>query len=231
VDIFDASTGIRTTATLSVARGNINAIAAGGKIYFAGGLTSVSTGALSNRVDIYDVANNSWSTANLSQARRSIAIATIGNKIYFAGGERSFSQNLPSNVVDIYDFVNNVWTTDTLSVPHDALIGVSVANKVMFAGGGSYSTNNYCDVVDIFTDNTIGFSEFNSSPEFTLYPNPANDIITFSESVNDVEVFDVYGNRIIAEIKSMQIISVRELADGIYFVRSGNSMTKFIVQH
>lgn len=230
VDILNLSTGVWDTASLSQARGNIAAIAAGGKIFFAGGLTSTTSGILSNRVDIYDVANNSWSQANLSQARRSVAMATLGNKVYFAGGERSFSQNLASNVVDIYDFMTNTWTTDHLSLAHDALVGASVANKVIFAGGCSYKTNTYCNVIDMFTDNTLGISGENLPTNFSVYPNPCSEKLIFKEMLFDFEVYNLFGQVVIPYTKAVTEIAVNQLNEGMYVIRSPKGNIPFMVK-
>jgi hypothetical protein len=121
--------------------------------------------------------------------------------------------------------------TDTLSVPHDALVGVSVANKVMFAGGGSYLTNNYCDVVDIYTEVAIGIQETNFANTFDVFPNPANDMLTFSETLNEVSVINLFGEITFSTSEPTNTISVSDLPDGIYFIRSGNTVQKFMVKH
>jgi len=64
-----------------------------------------------------------------------------------------------------------------------------------------------------------------------LYPNPTTGQINFSKTLNDIEIFNIYGQTVMAKIKSAKNISVQELPDGIYFIRTDNSIIKFIVRH
>ncbi|MBL0340047.1 MAG: hypothetical protein IPP71_03505 [Bacteroidetes bacterium] len=77
VDIYDNSTGLWTTANLSVARSGLSATTVGTKAFFAGG------GAV---VDIYDNSTGLWTTANLSVARADLSATAVGTKVFFAGG-------------------------------------------------------------------------------------------------------------------------------------------------
>jgi hypothetical protein len=66
-DIFDATTGARTSGKLSKARSNIAVGASGNKIVFAGGwFWDMSYNVLtSNSVDIYDASANTWTKTTL----------------------------------------------------------------------------------------------------------------------------------------------------------------------
>jgi hypothetical protein len=79
---------------------------------------------------------------------------------------------------------------------------------------------------------TVGASETVVGNEtISLYPDPANELLSFSKALDGVEVFDVFGKSVIAESGMVQNISVRHLADGIYFIRSGDHVQRFVVQH
>lgn len=135
VDIYDIITQTWSTAELSEKRSDIAAVAAGNKIFFAGG--RLGDGAFDNlysKVDIYDVSSNSWSVASLSEPRAYVAAATVGNKVFFAGGEKDWNYST-SNKVDIYDLSANTWSTATLSEPRAYISAVTVNNKIYFAGG------------------------------------------------------------------------------------------------
>jgi len=130
----------------------------GGKILFAGGMT---TSAYSSRVDIYDLATNTWSTAELTQpARQGMVAATVGNKILFAGGGDNDNGGTTSRV-DIYDASNNTWSIAELSKEREFLAAATLGDKVFFAGGRSwestasgYYTWATSKVVDVFDNAT-----------------------------------------------------------------------------
>ena len=114
VDIYDASTGSWSTATLSQARSDLTATTVGNKIYFAGGtdLWNPNDYDCTKSIDIFDASNNSWSTSSLAEAKGGHAAIAVGNKIYWAGG-RTNTGNYPysSCVVEIRDL-----STQTLFV-------------------------------------------------------------------------------------------------------------------
>jgi len=64
-----------------------------------------------------------------------------------------------------------------------------------------------------------------------LYPNPTTGMLSFSHTLNDIEVFNIYGQTVMTKIKAANSISVHELPDGIYFIRTEKAVMKFIVKH
>lgn len=78
---------------LSIKRDNVAVLAAGNKIFFAGGNLETASDIipLSSRVDIYDVITKTWSTAELSEARCDIGAVVVGNKILFASGGNNWT--------------------------------------------------------------------------------------------------------------------------------------------
>ncbi len=87
VDIFDATTGIWSTANLSEARWFFAATSLPnqGLAIFAGG----SGGQYSKSVDIFNAITGIWSTAVLSEARYQLAATSLPNQglAIFAGGK------------------------------------------------------------------------------------------------------------------------------------------------
>ncbi|MDZ4757909.1 MAG: T9SS type A sorting domain-containing protein, partial [Bacteroidota bacterium] len=83
------------------------------------------------------------------------------------------------------------------------------------------------------TNITTGFFSYNSAIQNTpiLYPNPTAGNLSFSQTLYDIEVFNIYGQSVLEKIKTAKNISVQELLDGIYFIRTGNFVLKFIVKH
>lgn len=154
VDIFDMSTGMKTTASLFERRTRVTTGRVGNKLFFAGGGSDNLS--YSNIIDVYDADTDAWSTATLSVARRLLAAATVGTKIIFAGGRSSNSSPISTNAVDIYDNSSDTWTTATLSEARFYLSAATVGNKALFAGGtgesGHYAT------VDIYNNDTNSWS-------------------------------------------------------------------------
>lgn len=74
---------------------------------------------------------------------------------------------------------------------------------------------------------SLGLSENDlAMPHFSAYPNPATDFIHFSIpeiSINQVEIFDLYGRSVFSEVGSSQNkiskISIHTLNPGIYFIK------------
>lgn len=68
----------------------------------------------------------------------------------------------------------------------------------------------------------------NKSLEYTIYPNPANDILNIDIDNQFTEdyrytIFDIYGRVFLDEINQQSSISVSKLNSGIYFIRISNS--------
>jgi hypothetical protein len=139
VGILDLTTKAWDSAPLSAARDGIAMIAAGDKLFFAGGasfLSSVSSEIFFPTVDIYHASTNSWTTAQLSEPRMNCKAAVVGNKVLFAGGLKSGF--VMSNKVDIYDLSTNIWSSTTLPGPGRVVqAAVSSSTKVFFCGGYS----------------------------------------------------------------------------------------------
>lgn len=130
VDIYNASSLLWTSATLSQARYELAATTVGSLALFAGGVleSSVPT----DRVDIYNSTSHTWSNASLSEPRGHLAATTVGALALFAGGQNASGN---SDRVDIYDVRTNAWTTASLSTPRAYLSAVTVLDIAIFAGG------------------------------------------------------------------------------------------------
>jgi N-acetylneuraminic acid mutarotase len=89
VDIYDLATQTWSIADLSKVRPHIAAVAAGNKVFFAGGGDVDQFSFPSATVDMYDVSTNTWSVASLSEPRAYIGAAAVGNKVLFAGGKKT----------------------------------------------------------------------------------------------------------------------------------------------
>lgn len=157
VDIYNATSGTWTSASLNLWRYNLAAASAGGLAFFAGGgrfSNAIGNYALYSDVNVYDPATNSWSTMHLSQRRQWLAGTSVGSQVLFAGGSPIAGPPFgTSNRVDIYDTATQVWSQAALSVPRTRLTAASSGNIAVFAGGRASSGPSA--VVDIY-DGTTG---------------------------------------------------------------------------
>jgi hypothetical protein len=131
VNIFDITTQTWSSADLTNHGGHIATIAAGDKIFFAGGAAANggSSGIASSRVDIYNTTANIWTSTELSEARSGISAVKAGNKILFAGGGTSTK-------VDIYDLSSSSWSVT--DIQHPVYRGTALGNKAIFEAYSSF---------------------------------------------------------------------------------------------
>jgi hypothetical protein len=154
VDIYNATSGIWTTASLSVARAGVAAVSVKDLVLFGGGFSNLTyyyssdtlTVEPSNAVDIFNATSGAWTTASLSIARFELAAASVKDLVLFGGGTSNGTNYY--NIVDIYNATSGVWTTASLSVARYFLAAASVKDLVLFGGGLNYNSSN---TVDIFT--------------------------------------------------------------------------------
>lgn len=82
-----------------------------------------------------------------------------------------------------------------------------------------YIYNNYHDVEEVAT------------PTFSIYPNPAKDVVIIEthgrESLQDVVVYDVTGRKVVSTFESQ--IDVSHLANGIYLLKIGDYSEKIVI--
>ena len=136
VHIYDLATQNWSIIHTSQGRGGVSTIAAGDKIFFAGGVddNGYSATSATSIVDIYNLTTNTWTISNLSEARGYCKAAVVGNKVFFAGGLKN-NQSF-SNKVDIYDLQTNSWSSTSMPGGARAVMAaVASQNKVLFCGG------------------------------------------------------------------------------------------------
>ncbi len=100
------------------------------------------------------------------------------------------------------------------------------ATKTVDFGGFQYEFSIACrnnnELVLTITNESLGIEGFENNPPITLYPNPTNDIVSFSDTtIKHIEVFDLNGRKVLTENNST--FSVKHLAQGIYIVKGTNT--------
>ena len=63
-----------------------------------------------------------------------------------------------------------------------------------------------------------------------LYPNPTNNVLKFTETLENIEIYNSYGQLVINKIKSADNISIEHLKEGIYFIKSNKGVARFIIK-
>ena len=136
--------------------------------------------------------------------------------------------------VGISKLKNSIWTSYTSSngLPTDCIYFVTPeASATMWIGtvcDGGFSKCTY----------TSGIDQIEQSTAYAVFPNPANEYIniTFSENIlnKTVELFNVMSQKIgefdIADGSEQITIPVKNLSEGIYFIKIGNTCKKVVVR-
>jgi uncharacterized delta-60 repeat protein len=113
--------------------------------------------------------------------------------------------------------------------------GVELADMKLQSTGQilvSGSIQNDYTMARILSGNELNQPQWNQG-ESSVYPNPANDFLYFSEFVNSVVVFTIEGKKVMEKTLSNQQLDVSSLSKGIYVLTlqttDGKKTTKKII--
>lgn len=117
-------------------------------------------------------------------------------------------------------------------------------NQSITTGSGSYSvitTINGCSEqsVPVFINEyvpignepcTLGIDNPDKKDEILLFPNPVENILTieYAESINEITVFDILGNKMMTTRISNSSIDASNLSNGVYFLAVSSDAKKII---
>ena len=139
IDIYDAITNTWSASILGEARGYMPDVAIDGKVYWAGGASSISTITndyeFSGNVEIREVSTNISSYVRLCSspiAGYDAVAALKNNSILFFPGY-GFGESI--NKFVIYDISSNDWSTGVLPQSITGAAIISVNNTIYVAGG------------------------------------------------------------------------------------------------
>lgn len=99
---------------------------------------------------------------------------------------------------------------------------------------------NFDDSITLQINYVVGVKEVKQTPSFSMYPNPANDVVSIQMNNGKngvVKIVDLVGNVVYSEtISSSKTLNTSEFKNGIYFVTiesEGVKMTsrKLVVKH
>lgn len=85
--------------------------------------------------------------------------------------------------------------------------------------------NPWCAATSIY-ENTVS-----EDKNIILYPNPVSHIISFSERLRNIEIFNSFGQLVFKQDDNANEINVEKFNEGIYFIRSDNKVSRFIVKY
>jgi hypothetical protein len=161
VDLFNLSSGERTSARLFQPRVGPAAASSGNLAFFAGGVNGYSDLTDCSVVDVYNATSNRWTWVTIHQTCDA-SVTSVGDLVLFAGANwpKQSAHGPDCSVVTIYNVTSNRWraTYCTLSLPRTGMKATTVGNLALFAGGGVYNStptvSKLSDVVDIFDVST-----------------------------------------------------------------------------
>jgi Secretion system C-terminal sorting domain len=102
------------------------------------------------------------------------------------------------------------------------------AIKLETASSGTYY--NMSTGVFISSD-TLNIQDNTSNRQLYLFPNPVSKQLYFSESVENFEVYSIYGQKVVSKTATAYSLNVESFQEGIYYVKTDTTFIKFIVKH
>lgn len=168
------------------------------------------------------------------------AIASGGSEIWTLAGEdvdenkAILISNPSANTINLSLTLNstNLSTSIYPYVNHYSVTDASNGETPNPWTSGTFALSPYSSHLITMSNTATQINEATiEKQQTTLYPNPADESLVFSEALTDIEVFNVFGQLVMPKIKSGKNISISALADGIYFIHSNNTPLKFIVKH
>jgi len=92
-------------------------------------------------------------------------------------------------------------------------------------GPMEYQTQTY----DATNQNGTGMVNISVSGKMRVYPNPSNNRIYILGATESIAIFNMMGQKVYTE-KQMNSVDISSWENGIYFVKSANSVVKIIKQ-
>jgi hypothetical protein len=106
--------------------------------------------------------------------------------------------------------------------------GGCTSSKSMTAKIKSTSNSSTNKVIAIPFD--VGYLELNQVINFSLYPNPSNDIVTIETDKSNVQytITDLLGKKVLSGIliQNKSQLDVSSFADGVYFIELTNGSNR-----
>ena len=177
------------------------------------------------------------STSSIGNSISSLDIQADG-KILVCGSFSS-SINLPYNRLARLNQNGTVDTNfdigsgfdDTVYYVIELINGSILASGRFKSYNGSFESSH---LINLYGNSSLTIDDFNHTNDFTIYPNPTNDLININsinnQSLTSVKVYDLSGKMLIESTDNK--ISVSNLSNGLYLLKimteTGEITKKFI---
>ena len=121
-----------------------------------------------------------------------------------------------------------------------SVIGGAIASQYIATVTGAYAVeitdSNGCTALSNAVNVVItGLHETTISTRFEIYPNPTKDVLMIvwkdgSNAERLIEILDITGRKIYSSktFSGTQVIDVSEFAQGVYLIKAGNNLQKFM---
>ncbi len=124
-----------------------------------------------------------------------------------------------------------VYLTAPTGIVIDAVHYVNMPTDMGYArvpngtGPMQYQTQTYDDN----NQNGTGIANINVSGKMRVYPNPSNNRIYILGATESIAIFNMMGQKVYTE-NQINSVDITSWENGIYFVKSGNSVVKILKQ-
>lgn len=135
--------------------------------------------------------------------------------------------------LDFNDATNDGYVAFKIKTLPSLVLGDTFTNNanIYFDYNFPITTNTYTTTVAALSTQDFDFGTY-----FTLYPNPANDVLNIQTkqdvAINSVEIYNQLGQIVMATTNVVNFVDVANLATGTYFVKvnteKGSANAKFV---
>ncbi|WP_158633779.1 T9SS type A sorting domain-containing protein [Flavobacterium cheniae] len=135
--------------------------------------------------------------------------------------------------LDFNDATNDGYVVFKIKTKPTLVLGDTFTNNanIYFDYNFPITTNTYITTVAALSTQDFDFGTY-----FTLYPNPAKDVLNIQDkqglTINSIEVYNQLGQIVMAVTNALNAVDVANLASGTYFVKinteKGSTNAKFV---
>jgi hypothetical protein len=116
-----------------------------------------------------------------------------------------------------------LFTSDDITGITETFWGVNINVGQEFVNCGMHYTSGetFCEIVlPVYETEKISFK---------IFPNPAGEIINVTGDYSgNISIIDLYGNVVLSDESFDNSIDISALAPGVYYLRAGNSVSRFV---
>jgi len=168
---------------------------------------------------MYSTSNQMLKWYNALMNGKVLKPASINEMTTFVGKER-YGMGIAEYVVNgkkVWTHGGQIWGGYNSSMMYDPETGIIICILTNQLPAQAFQIS--VQMLNTVWNSTVGIEEL-SKDEYTLYPNPTNDIVTIScddHEIRSVTIFDIHGNIMMETNKG--IFSISQLPEGTYHVR------------